>query len=233
MPGGPAASRLLPPLLPPLFAGLRHAARDRAPGGARFRGASQRQRRWPLGGRRHADRRTCRQRLHRPAQLIRRSTCRSARALRPAARPPVARRPLPPWSRTRAASKARSRSGRRTTRSGSSCRPRRWAPFLLSPKIKSGIGEGLAARRVDGLSDQRRRRAAGGGVRARAQPGAAAGAQHRRRGPPGTPEARAVEASTAPACSGSTAVASAAAPRSKSVLVEANGCSCPTCKAWA
>lgn len=96
-------------------------------------------------------------------------------------------------------------------------------PFLLSPKLKSGLGEqwivgGMMAYPVNG---------AGGPqvvefVRVHNQ----VRLQSRNvevTATPGTPEARAVEASYSHSLLGSTAVASAPHPESKAVLVEANG----------
>jgi len=97
------------------------------------------------------------------------------------------------------------------------------APFLLSPKIKSGIGEalvlgGLMAYPVNGaggpqlvefvrVHNQVRLQARNTEVSAR----------------PGTPEARAVEASYSHSLLGAVPVASQPHPERKSILIEANG----------
>jgi hypothetical protein len=142
--------------------------------------------------------------------------------VRPAARPPAARRPLPPSSGTPGRSRgadalAEGRQGLDRAAAISLGRA-----FLLSPKIRSGIGEGwllggLMAFRSTAPAGRRWCSSSACTTRFgwwRATPTSSPA--------PATPEARAVEASYSASLLGSTAVASAPHPESKSVLVEAN-----------
>ena len=96
-------------------------------------------------------------------------------------------------------------------------------PFMLSPKLSTGIGEAFILGGLMAYPGQRRRRAAGGGVRARAQPVRLQARNQDVIAKAGTPEARAMAASYSPSLLGSVPVASQPHPQRKTVLIEADG----------